>query len=89
MEKVQAPVDGLVPLAEEHGWTLMAPSQKSLDDGTCSLGIHFSSDKYMKNQVEALSQALKAADCDVNIEIEKQEFYGNGTKSFDEVFLVE
>jgi hypothetical protein len=89
MEKVVRLVDELVPLAEKFGWTLLAPSQKSLDEGTCSLGIHLASDDDMSDQVKSLADVLKASDCNIAVEVEKENLYEGGTKSFGEVFLAE
>ena len=86
MEKVMGLLDILIPKSDEFGWTLVGPSQKNLDEGTCSLGIHLSTDENIEEQVKALSTAIKSADCNVKVEVERQSFYGLGVKTFDEVF---
>lgn len=71
LEKVIDLLDGLEPLAVKHGWTLLAPTQKQLDSGECGLGIKFSTDDGILDQVKSLDALLKAADCKVSISTEE------------------
>ena len=90
MEKVEAMLDGLVPLAEKHDWAIIAPSYKSVEDGECSLEVMFSTEDNMEDQVKTLSEFLKSADCKVSVEVKTEDFYEKGIKhQFEEVFIPE
>jgi HK97 family phage prohead protease len=68
LDKVVGLLEGLEPLAVKHGWTLLAPTQKHLDEGSCSLGIRFSTDDNMIEQVKGLDALLKEAECNVKLQ---------------------
>lgn len=90
LEKVSAMLDGLIPLADQHDWTVSAPAQKSFEDGNCSLEVMFSTEDDMADQVKSLSEFLKSADCNVSVDIVVEDFYEKGVKHhFEEVFVAE
>lgn len=85
MEKLIGLVSDLEVLAAKHGWAVIAPSQKSLDAGTCTLEVYFSTDDELEEQGKNLAKALKSANCDASVSVQELDFYRMGNKAFREV----